>query len=215
MPLAGVLLIHTGIPNHLHYDVSSMKDTSDQGASKLSILEAYQSNLSGLKRFLSRMLSNPHDVEDVVQETFIRAHLAERNSQIKQPKSYLFKIARNVALNQFRQDMRKPTDFIEDYHPSSVSLHEGTLEDEVLAQEKFEILCGAIATLPPQCRKVYLMRRVYGMSYKDIASALHLSVKTIEKHLRKGYARCDDYMDERLGTECQGARSAQQRKGGR
>ena len=176
-----------------------MKKNAKQGASKLGILEAYQSHLSGLKSFLSRMLSNPHDVEDVVQETFIRAHLAERHSQIEQPKSYLFKIARNVALNQFRQDMRRPTDFIEDYNPASVLLNDDTLEDEVLAQEKFEILCGAVASLPPKCRKVYLMRRVYGMSYKDIASALDLSVKTVEKHLRKGYARCDDYMDKRLG----------------
>lgn len=194
-----------------------MKDTGEQGASKLSILEAYQSHLSGLKSFLSRMLSNPHDVDDVVQETFIRAHLAERNSQIQQPKSYLFKIARNVALNQLRQSMRKPTDFIEDYHPSAVLLQDNTLEEEVLAQEKFEVLCGAIAALPPQCRKVYLMRRVYGMSYKAIASGLNLSVKTVEKHIRKGYARCDDYMDEHLGYpgEPRGACSAQQRKGSR
>ena len=189
-----------------------MKDTDEQSASTPSILQAYQSHLFGLKRFLSRMLSNPHDVEDVVQETFIRAHLAERNSQIKQPKSYLFKIARNVALNQFRQDMRKPTDFIEDYQPSAGLLNDNTLEEELLAQEKFEILCGAVATLPPKCRKVYLMRRVYGMSYKDIASALDLSVKTVEKHLRKGYARCDDYMDERLGADSNESRFVQQGK---
>lgn len=194
-----------------------MKETSDQGASKLSILEAYQSHLGGLKSFLSRLLSNPHDVEDVVQETFIRAHLAERNSQIQQPKSYLFKIARNVALNQLRQSMRRPTDFIEDYHPGTVLIQEDTLEQEVLAQEKFEVLCGAVATLPPQCRKVYLMRRVYGMSYKEIASALNLSIKTVEKHIRRGYARCDDYMDERLGPagESNGLRSVQQSEGSR
>ena len=178
-----------------------MKDPDVQGAPKSAILSAYLFHQEGLKRFLSRLLSSPHDVEDVVQETFIRAHLAERNSQIKQPKSYLFKIARNVALNQLRQKMRRPTDYIEDHDPGITMQQDSTLEDEVMAQEKFEILCAAVATLPPQCRKIYLMRKVYGMTYKDIAAALTLSVKTVEMHIQKGYSRCDDYMDKHLNDE--------------
>lgn len=179
-----------------------MKENDPENTSKSAILETYKSHVDGLKRFLSRLLSNPHDVDDIVQETFIRAHLAERNSIIEQPKSYLFKIARNAALNQLRQEMRKPTDFIEDYHPSAVMLQDGSLEDEVMAQQKFEILCGAIATLPPKCRKVYLMRKVYAMSYKEIAESLGISVKTVSMHIEKGYSRCDDYMDKHLNDEC-------------
>lgn len=165
------------------------------------MLDTYQSHMKGLKRFLSRLLSNPQDVEDVVQEAYIRAHLAERSSRIQQPKSYLFKIARNVALNQLRQSSRRPTDYIEDYHPSVAMLQDSSLEDEVMAQEKFEVLCAAIATLPPQCRKIYLMRKVYAMPYKDIATALSLSVKTVEMHIQKGHFRCTEYMDLHLGDE--------------
>lgn len=182
------------------YDII-MKESDAEGASKLSMLTTYLSHMDGLKRFLARLLSNPQDVEDVVQEAYIRAHLAERSSQIEQPKSYLFKVARNVALNQIRQSMRRPTDYLEDYHPSDVMRQDSSLEDEVMAQEKFEVLCAAIATLPPQCRKIYLMRKVYAMAYKEIAVSLGLSVKTVEMHIQKGHLRCTKYMDKHLDDE--------------
>lgn len=178
-----------------------MKDGDARDGSKSKLLEAYQSHMEGLKRFLSRLLSNPQDVEDVVQEAYIRAHLAERNHQIQQPKSFLFKIAKNVALNQIRQSTRRPEDYLEDHPPCAAMQPDSSLEDEVMAQEKFEVLCAAIATLPPQCRKIYLMRKVYAMRYKDIALALSLSVKTVEMHIQKGHLRCTAYMDEHLGDE--------------
>jgi RNA polymerase sigma-70 factor (ECF subfamily) len=110
--------------------------------------------------------------------------------------------------------MRRPTDYIEDYDPEITLQQDSTLEDEVMAQEKFEILCAAIATLPPQCRKIYLMRKVYGLSYKDIATALTLSVKTVEMHIQKGYSRCDQYMNKHLSDESRHVESRLVKKGG-
>ena len=183
------------------HDDTPMKEREAQKPSKLSMLDTYLGHLDGLKRSLSRLLSNPQDVEDVVQEAYIRAHLAERSSQIQQPKSYLFKIARNVALNQLRQTTRRPTDYLEEQPSTTVLMQNSSLEDEVMAQEKFEVLCAGIATLPPQCRKIYLMRKVYAMPCKDIAATLELSIKTVEMHIQKGQLRCSLYLDKHLGDE--------------
>jgi len=155
-----------------------------------SVLGAYTQHVSALKRYVMRILHAENDVEDVVQEAFMRAYKSEMHNDIQQPKSYLFRIAKHVALNQVRQKVNRPTDYLEDFEPDSVLVSDWTLEDEVLAQERLGIHCAAVATLPPRRRKVYLMRKVYGMSYKTIASSLGITVSTVEAHLVKAFRQC-------------------------
>ena len=171
------------------------------------VLRVYEEHVSLLKRYVLRLVRSQNDVDDVVQEAFLRAYNAENRSktengsEIQQPRSYLFRVAKNVALNQLRQKTNRPTDFIEDFEPSSVLVGDWTLEEEVLAQEKLGVHCEAVAALPPQCRKVYLMRKVYGMRYKAIADALGISVSSVETHLEKGFAKCDAYVEQRMNDQ--------------
>ena len=67
------------------------------------LLGAYEQHLGALKRYILRFLYVEEDVEDVVQEAFMRAYKAEANSEIREPKSYLFRVAKHVALNKIRQ----------------------------------------------------------------------------------------------------------------
>jgi len=173
-----------------------------QGASRpnepdsTGVLGAYKIHMSALKRYISRLIGNGHDVEDVMQEAFLRAYNAESGKAIDQPKSYLFRVAKNVALNQLRQKTRRPTDYLEDIESPNEDILAGewTLEDNLMAQQALTIHCAAVASLPPKCRKVYLMRKVYGMSYKEIAETLEITVSTVETHMEKGFTRCADYV---------------------
>lgn len=167
--------------------------------SRPTMLVTYSVHVAALKRFVLRLLGNQNDVDDVVQEVFLRAYSAEKNTEISEPKSYLFRIAKNVALNELRQKTRRPTDYLEDFESSDLLASDWTLEDEIMAQQKLEIHCAAVASLPPTCRKVYLMRKVYGMSIKEISDALDISTNTVENHITKGFSRCDTYVEERLG----------------
>ena len=167
---------------------------------RTGILGVYETHAGALKRFVSRFLGSQHDVDDVIQEAFLRAYNAECGKGIDQPKSYLFKVAKNVALNQLRQNTRKPTDYLEDFEPSDVLVGSDTLEDEVMAQQKLGIHCAAVAALPEKCRKVYLMRKVYAMSYKEIADTLGITVSTVETHLEKGFARCAAYVENQMAA---------------
>lgn len=175
----------------------SPKDKCKQKPSRSAILNVYEMHVGALKRFISSLINSQHDVDDVVQEAFLRAYNAETDKTIDQPKSYLFRIAKNVALNQLRQKTRKPTSYLED-GSSNVLASEWTLEDELMAQQKLGIHCAAVASLPPKCRKAYLMRKVYGMSYKDIAKSLNITVSTVESHIEKGFVRCDDYVEAHM-----------------
>ena len=175
-----------------------MSRSKSQQKTSSAVLTAYKIHVDALRRFISRFVGK-NDVEDVVQEAFMRAYNAETGKPIDQPKSYLFRIAKHVALNQLRQRSRKPTDYLEDIDSPDVLVNEWTLEDEIMAQQKLGFHCAAVASLPPKCRKVYLLRKVYGMSYKDIAATLKISDSTVEAHISKGYARCDEYVAKRMG----------------
>lgn len=177
----------------------SRKTTGHPGNS--AILDAYARHQAALKRFISRFLPNTHDIEDVSQETFLRAFTVEKSRVIEQPKSFLFRIAKHVALTQLTRKSRQITDYLEDFDDSEVLLIEDTVEDEVIARETLGIHCEAVAGLPPQCRRVYLMRKVYGMSHKEIAGKLGIAVSTVEKHLIKGVEQCDRYVRERMNDK--------------
>ena len=82
-----------------------------------------------------------------------------------------------------------------------------------MAQQKLGFHCAAVAALPPKCRKVYLLRKVYGMSYKDIAATLQISDSTVEAHISKGYARCDQYIAKRMGEPSKRALASQPNNG--
>jgi len=170
----------------------------NQGA---NVLGAFQLHRLSLKRFIGRYLNNAQDIEDVSQEAFLRAFKAEKTTKVLQPKSFLFRIAKNVAISQLRSKSRQITDYIEDQPSGDVLISEWSTEDEVMAQQKLGIHCEAVAALPPKCRRVYLMRKVYGMPHKEIAQRLGIALSTVEKHLLKGVEGCDRYIRERMADQ--------------
>lgn len=150
-----------------------------------------------LKKFLTRFLSNQQDIEDVVQEAYLRAYQAEKKKDIEQPKAFLFRIAKNIALTELTKKSRQITDYIEDSDPSVVIHNEHTVENEVESQQTLGMYCEAIAALPEKCRRVYLLRKVHGLSHKEIAERLDLTVSSTEKYLRHGVLHCRAYLKER------------------
>lgn len=167
-------------------------------ATRSSLLEAFEFNRQSLKRFIARYLNNHHDIEDIAQESFLRAFNAGQNVEVRHPKAFLFRIAKNVAISQLRRKSRQITDYIDDQSGEEALLCSETLEDEVMASQRLGVHCEAVASLPPQCRRVYIMRKVYGMSHKEIAARMGIKVKTVEKYLYSGIERCDLYVRARL-----------------
>jgi len=152
---------------------------------------------SALMRYISRFIRQPQDIEDIVHETFLRTYAAEINTQIRSPRAFLFKTAKNLALNHLDKCSTRLTDYMGDLDTLQVSVDTISTEARAESQERFIAFCRAVRRLPLQCRRVFILRKVYGLSHKEISEQLNISVSTVEKHLASGIIKCQDYMRSR------------------
>lgn len=164
-----------------------------------TVSAAFLENNAFLKKFLTRFFSEQQDIEDVAQETYLRAYIAEQSKDIEQPKAYLFRTAKNIALTKLTKKSRQITTYIEDLDDSVVIGSETAIEDELEAEQTLGIYCEAVAALPDKCRQVYLLRKVHGFSHKEIAERMSLSISSVEKYLLKGILACRAFVEDREG----------------
>ena len=142
-----------------------------------------------LKRYLKRFFYRDEDIEDMAQETFLKAYKYTQQRDIEFPKAYLYQVAKSVALRELSRKSRQLTDYMEEAAIPEPD-DQASLEDEVMADQKLAHFCESIAELPPQCRRVFLMRKYQAMSHRDIASALNISLSAVEQHITMGLKRC-------------------------
>lgn len=160
------------------------------------IVDTFLNYESAIKRFLGRILYRPEDVDEIAQETFLKAYSAKHKSEIQSPKAYLFRVAKNIALRELTRKSAKMTDYLEDALAKDDGVICGldSLEDELMAEQKISDYCSAVVNMPPQCRKVFLMRKVHAKSHKEIATRLNISTSAVEKHIANGVKKFDAYM---------------------
>lgn len=162
------------------------------------IYEAFTRHNSSLKRFIGRFMRNNSDVDDIAQEAFLRAYAVELGRPIEQPKSFLFRIAKHLALTQLTRKSRQITEYIEDSDDADSAQVEFSAEEEISGRQMLQVHCDAVETLSPQVRRAYLLRKVHGLSHKEIAKHEGIAVSTVEKHLMKAAEVCERYVRERV-----------------
>ncbi len=172
-----------------------------------TILEAYLENEKALKRFLRRFIRSREGADDLAQEAFLRAFAAESAHSIQSPKAFLFKVARNLALNELARQSSVAIEPLGDFEGLEVleDSRQAPVDDAVDGRERIRMLARAIAALPPQCAKVFILRKMQGLSQKEIAARLNISVRTVENHVALGLVRCKAYMRAHGGASDQGS----------
>lgn len=174
---------------------------SAETPSSSSVSTAFIENETFLRRFLTRFLSRPQDIEDVVQDAYLKARCAEEKQVINSPKAFLFRIARNEALKELRKKSRRITDYIEELDSPDAVPVGGSAEEHAIAKQRLGMFCQSALEMTPRCRRVFLMCKVYGMSYKEIAAELGISVSGVEKHVARGLEICNAYIDRMERSE--------------
>jgi len=162
---------------------------------KVKVTSTFVDISKQLKRFVSRIVQ-PDDVEDIVQETFIKSYEADLKQDIQFTRSYMLKTAKHLALNHIAKWDNKFNDSLEHDNELPVLLKSMQLEDEYTSKERFLLFCRATEQLSSSIRKCFILKKVYGMSQKEIAEQMQLSQSTVEKHIAKGLLQTTLYMRE-------------------
>ena len=162
------------------------------------IREVFLSIRLSIARAVSKIVP-PHEVEDIVQETYVRLCQVGAPEQIHHPKSYLYKTARNLALDSLKRAENRVTEHWDEDVASSGNLSGMALDEtfeQAASSEEFGHFCEAVRQLPVQARRVFVLKKVYGYSQREIASELGIAESTIEKHVALAVRRCAVFMKE-------------------
>ncbi|WP_057831199.1 RNA polymerase sigma factor [Colwellia sp. TT2012] len=145
--------------------------------------------------FLISHIVKPDDIDDIVQETFVKTYEADLKQEIKYVRSYMLKTAKNLALNHVAKWDNKYKDSLEDFTEPPVQLTSTKVEDDYESKEQFLFFCRATEQLSGSVRKCFILKKVYGLSQKEIASYLKLSESTVEKHIAQGLLKSARFME--------------------
>ena len=159
---------------------------------------------SGLAGMVRRIVP-PSEVEDIVQETYVRVCQSNVTDEIRSPRSFMYRTAMNIALNHANKAETRLSESLEaigDGHAEAWRNPGSDTLDRVCSLEEFAFFCDAVRSLPLQCRRAFVFKKVYGYSYSEIAQKLQISEKTVEKHISKGLTLCRSHLsalDEQRG----------------
>lgn len=136
-----------------------------------------------LVTFLRRRTASEQDAEDAAQESMTKLLRYRESEPSSAWKQLLYRIAVNVAHDQFRISL---THYSKDHvtlDGQDIADTEHSPEERVAYEQQVARLSQAILELPPKCQRVYLLKRVHGLSRAQIADRCGISVKMVEKHL--------------------------------
>ena len=127
------------------------------------------------------------DIDDIIQETYTRLVAAESVSHVHDAKSYTFQTAGSVVIDHLRRMKVVSISSVPDLDYLEVVSDDPSPERQAIDRDELHRLAGMIARLPGKVRDVFTLRRVYGLSQREVAGRLGLAESTVEKHMSRGF----------------------------
>lgn len=144
----------------------------------------------------------PREVEDIVQETFVRVCQVKNKDAVREPQSFMFRTARNLAIDHAKRSesrLTAATDLIDDLPEADfmqASVTDSTYT-KVVSDEEFVLFCEAVRELPKQCRRAFVLKKVYGYTLKEIMAEMDIGQPTVETQIVNGTKKCVQYLRDR------------------
>lgn len=139
-----------------------------------------------LLAFLTRKLRDAETAADLTQETFLRFVEQGRSGSsalVTHERSYLYRIAGNLVVDYVRQRRRDLTDVYPDEELTALPDEAPSPERVALGKGELERLRDAIRQLPDRTQRVFVLARLEGLTYREVAERLGISESSVQKHL--------------------------------
>jgi RNA polymerase sigma factor (sigma-70 family) len=157
----------------------------------------YRATLAPLRRYLTRLLGNASEAQDVAHDAYLRVYPSLTNNSARRPEALLYTAARRLAINRLKRRSISP--LARDAFIPEMSASPGPgVEQQVMARQELGILEEAIAQLPDGCRAVLLLCKIEQLSHREIAERLAIAVSTVEKQHARALRLLRTAMEGRL-----------------
>ena len=159
------------------------------------LAQTYRAQAPSLLRYFKRKTRNIDDATDLMQEAFARLIAQMRKTPLAHPASYLQRIARNLLVDRIRLSKREEAALgWRTAEASEVSV----APEQALAiegEDALRLYRQAVDALPQKTRQVFIMQRAQGMTYKQIAEQLGISIPTVQYHFGRALAQIAQALD--------------------
>jgi RNA polymerase sigma-70 factor (ECF subfamily) len=159
--------------------------------------ENVQPHESALRDYLRGRFPSLTDVDDIVQESYVRLFRSRQSGQVAEVRPYLFAIARNAACDFFRRNRNNSYNTVEEIERLAVVEDKANAAEIVSHDQELELLHEAIRALPERCQQVFVLRKLHALSHREIAEKLGIAENTVEGHISTGIFRCRQYLAAR------------------
>ena len=170
---------------------SSGEPTASDHAQRISRL--FSEHNDALIQFLATRLRSVQEAKEVAQEAYVRLLSLEDSGAVSFLRAFLFKTAANLAVDRIRGRNRQQ--HAVDAGLCDDSREVPTPDREVASAQEVEIVRRLVSELPPKCRHAFLLHRVHGAEFSEIAQEMGLSERMVRHYVLRAVLHCRAGLD--------------------
>lgn len=148
--------------------------------------------------FVTKLTRDDQQAKEVIQETFLRLWInREELTKVKQPASWIYRIASNVSINYLRAKGRQ-RELLQKLQAAEAD-HDKSIDPVIDSKELHGIIHKAVAALPDKRQQIYRLSREQGLSHQQIADELGLSINTVKNQIGIALKFIQDHIQRATG----------------
>ena len=156
--------------------------------SSIELQVLFERHARPLLAYLKSQLNDAQLADDLMQESFARLTEHYPQGKIQDSESWLFRTARNLLFDHYRQQQRRQTTAFSDEEMAHFPSGDPNAEQRAIDHQQVEIVVAQLSTLPERTQTIFRLSRFEGLPQTEIATVLGVSLSTVEKHLAQALA---------------------------
>ncbi len=164
------------------------------------LMRVLEEHRASLRVFLRKRLRNEEDVNDALQETSLRLFNFQSRNTVESPAALIYSVADRVAVDFARRAQSHRASAHCALEDVQLFSQEPSPEQLVSVEQDLGRLIEALERLSPKCQDVFVLSRMEGLSYPQIAACCGISVKMVEKYMSRALAELRRQVGDRPGA---------------
>ena len=148
-----------------------------------------------LRAWLQGRFPDANNIDDIIQDSYLRVLRAREKQDLFAPKAFLFSTARHLALDHMKSHKISRMISLVDGDVSTLLDTDDLAPEQLARKQELVILKEAIQSLPKRCRQIMTLHKIYGLPHKEVAERLGISIHSVSTQLEIGLRKCTQFAE--------------------